>query len=211
MNPLNSSVLPFWDQACEALAAQEPGFQALFDRYPGQILSGSGDPFQTLANAIIGQQISVTAAQAIWDRLAARLGAVTPGACLTQTLEDLRALGLSYRKAEYLQGLARGFLEGALTPEAWPGMSDQAVEAQLVSLRGIGPWTAQMFLIFHLHRPDVLPVLDIGLQKAAAKFFGLSGKLEIPELEARAEAWRPWRTVATWYLWRTLDPIPIVY
>lgn len=206
-----SSVLPHWDLACEHLKAADPRFIPLIRMYPQDRLSGSGDGFRTLANAIVGQQISIKAAESIWTRLMALTGGMTPGRILAQSREDLRAAGLSQRKVEYFYALAEAFHQEVINPRAWPHQSDEEILQALVGLRGIGRWTAQMFLIFHLHRPDVLPVDDIGLQKSAARFFGRDDRLTPGELMVLTEGWRPWRTVGTWYLWRNLDPLPVVY
>lgn len=189
------------------------------DRYAPDRLSGSGDPFRTLANAIVGQQISVKAAASIWGRLEAGLGSMDPAAVLTARDEDLRAWGLSGRKVEYFKGLALAFAEGRIQPENWASESDEDIVKSLSSLKGIGRWTAEMFLIFFLHRPDVLPLDDIALIRACWLFYQWKDPaLAQPgpqDMAARVaqygEVWRPWRTVAVWYLWRSLDPEPVVY
>lgn len=210
-NLLRKSVVPRWEEAQNQLMEREPRFGDLINRFPGEVLSGKGDPFQTLANAIVGQQISVKAAESIWNRLKASVHQVAPEEILALNGEELRSLGLSGRKAIYLQNLARAFAQGMVVPELWPEKDDDEVVAELTALKGIGRWTAEMFLIFHLNRPDVLPVDDIGLLKAAGLFFGEPGKMDPKRLSVLAEPWQPWRTVATWYLWRSLDPVPVAY
>jgi DNA-3-methyladenine glycosylase II len=194
-----------------ALRTADPALAVLFDRFPGERIRTSGDPFQVLANAIVGQQISVAAASAIFGRLTALLGEWTPAAVGRVTDEDLRKAGLSVRKVEYFRGLAAAFLDGTIDPVRWETETDAQVLRELVSLRGIGRWTAEMFLIFHLQRPDVLPLDDLGLLQSAARLFGWEYPFPPGRLADRAEAWRPWRTVAVWYLWRALDPQPVVY
>lgn len=205
------SVLPHWNLAREHLLQKERKFSDLFRQFPGEGLTGSGDPFRTLGNAIVGQQISVKAAQSIWKRVEALVPRWTPEAVVRLREEELRTAGLSWRKVAYMQDLARGFLDGRLDPEKWAGSSDEEIIRDLVGQKGIGRWTAEMFLIFHLHRPDVLPLDDIGLLKAAAGFYGEEGMMEPRRLEILAQPWRPWRTVAVWYLWRSLDPHPVSY
>jgi DNA-3-methyladenine glycosylase II len=204
-------VLPLWEEACAFLQAADHRFTPLIQAFPGEVLSGSGNLFQTLVSAIVGQQISVKAAESIWKRLKELLGELTPERALSYSIEELRSVGLSFRKAEYLQGIALAIKDEVVHPGNWPNMSDDEIMTELVSLRGIGEWTAHMILIFYLHRPDVLPVKDIGLLNAAQEFFGLEERISAQDLIQRAEAWRPYRTVATWYLWRNLDPIPIKY
>jgi len=202
---------PAWCAALAHLAAVEPPLAPLFDRFPGERIRTSGDPFQVLANSIVGQQISVQAASAIFGRLSALLGEWTPAAVARTSDDDLRKAGLSLRKVEYFRSLAGAFSSGAVDPVRWRGEPDAQVRRELVALRGIGRWTAEMFLIFHLQRPDILPLDDLGLLQSAARQFGWDYPFEPKRLEARAEAWRPWRTVGVWYLWRALDPEPVVY
>jgi len=200
-----------WTQACRHLQGSDPELSVLFDRFPGERIQTSGVPFQVLANSIVGQQISVKAASAIFGRLSTLLGEWNPGAVGRVTDEALREAGLSVRKVEYFRGLAAAFLDGTLDPGRWETESDSQVIQELVSLRGIGRWTAEMFLIFHLQRPDILPLDDLGLLQSAARLFGWDYPFDPKHLETRAEAWKPWRTVGTWYLWRALDPEPVVY
>ena len=201
----------YWQQACVELAAADPVMAALIARYPDAILADRGDPFQTLARAIVGQQISVKAADSVWARFSEFARHVTPGQVATLELEALAACGLSRRKAEYLRDLAGHFADGRIEPARWKKMDDEAVIAELVDVRGIGRWTAEMFLIFSLRRPDVWPVDDIGLQKAVALHY-LGGERPTPKtLRRHGERHAPWRTVATWYLWRSLDPGVVQY
>jgi DNA-3-methyladenine glycosylase II len=184
---------------------------ALIARYPDCVLGDRGDPFQTLARAIVGQQISVRAADSIWTRFAALAGTVSAEAVAALDRDNLAACGLSRRKVEYLVDLAGHFVDRRVEPARWKSMDDDAVIAELVDVRGIGRWTAEMFLIFNLRRPDVWPVDDIGLQKAVAVHY-LGGERPTPTtLREQGERHRPWRTVATWYLWRSLDPLIVQY
>jgi len=201
----------YWRTACTELAAADPVMAALIERYPDCVLGTRGDAFQTLARAIVGQQISIKAADSIWSRFENRAGRVEPARVASLTLEDLAVCGLSRRKAEYLSDLAGHFVDGRVAPARWARMADEAVIAELVDVRGIGRWTAEMFLIFNLRRPDVWPVDDIGLQKAVALHY-LGGERPTPRmLRAHGERHAPWRTVATWYLWRSLDPAVVQY
>ncbi|MEI8094101.1 MAG: DNA-3-methyladenine glycosylase 2 family protein [Spirochaetales bacterium] len=200
-----------WQLAVTHLRSADPGLAPLFDEFPGEFIRSSGDPFQVLVNAIVGQQISVAAAAAIFGRLATLLGEWTPAAVNRVSDLELKAAGLSVRKVEYVRVLAAAFADGTLDPVRWETETDAQVLRELVALKGIGRWTAEMFLIFHLRRPDLLPVGDIGLLQAASRQFGWDYPLDVKLLEARAETWRPWRTVAVWYLWRALDREVVVY
>lgn len=201
----------FWSAASQALAADDPVMADLVARYQGMGLVSRGDAFATLARSIIGQQISVKAADSVWARFSGAVGAVTPAGVAAQGRTGLVGCGLSQRKIEYLADLAEHFLAGRIEPQRWSAASDEAIIAELCDVRGIGRWTAEMFLIFHLTRPDVFPLADLGLQKAVALLY-LQGERPTPRaLAAWGERWRPWRSVATWYLWRSLDPVPVAY
>ena len=201
----------YWPAACAELAAADPVMAALIARYPDAVLADRGDPFQTLARAIVGQQISVKAADSIWTRFAALAEAVAPERIAALDPEALAACGLSRRKAEYLCDLAGHFVDGRIEPARWAQMDDEAVIGELTDVRGIGRWTAEMFLIFSLRRPDVWPVDDIGLQKAVALHYLNNERPTLQALRRHGERHAPWRTVATWYLWRSLDPVVVQY
>ncbi|MFZ5558799.1 MAG: DNA-3-methyladenine glycosylase family protein, partial [Pseudomonadota bacterium] len=167
--------------------------------------------YPALARAIIGQQISVKAADALWNRLALQLGGVTPPAVAAADLDALRAAGLSRHKAEYVRDIARAFADGSIVLDAWERLDDEPLIEELTRLRGIGRWTAEMFLIFFMLRPDVLPLDDIGLQRAIRLHYANDRPVSKLKMRAIARPWMPYRTVATWYLWRSLDPFPVEY
>jgi len=201
----------YWDRAKRALARRDPVMSAIMRTHRGIHLVRRGEAFLTLARAIVGQQISVKAAQSVWDRVVACAGAVTPEGILLRTPAELRACGLSDRKTEYIVDLARRFAEGLVHPYRWDEMTDEEVIADLVQVRGIGRWTAEMFLIFNLLRPDVFPLDDLGLQKAIRVSYFRKRPVSVSRMRKLGESWRPWRSVATWYLWRSLDPVPVEY
>jgi DNA-3-methyladenine glycosylase II len=183
----------------------------LIPQFSGTCLQTRGDAFATLARSIVGQQISVKAAQTVWDRFALLPKKVTPTNVLKLKVDDMRAAGLSARKVEYLVDLALHFDNGALHIKTWETMSDEDIITELVAIRGIGRWTAEMFLIFHLMRPNVLPLDDVGLINGISQNY-FSGEL-VSRSDARevAAAWAPYCSVATWYIWRSLDPVPVEY
>lgn len=201
----------YWSLATRELAERDVVLRGLIERFPGLTLGSRGDAFSTLARSIVGQQISVKAAQSVWDRLSGRLRTVTPESLDRCRKPTLRACGLSGRKADYLKDLARRFRDGALDPGGWTALDDEALIAELIRVKGIGRWTAEMFLIFHLARPDVLPLADLGLQRAMRLHYNHGRPVTIARMRRISAAWAPWRSVATWYLWRSLDPIPVEY
>ncbi len=202
----------YWDRAKRSLARKDPVMARIMRSRPKVFLVRRGEPFLTLARAIVGQQISVKAAQSVWERVCICLDQrITPEAVVARDRKSLRACGLSDRKTEYIADLAQHFADGSIHVQRWPGMDDEAVIADLVQVRGIGRWTAEMFLIFNLLRPDVFPLDDLGLQKGIRSGYFRGRKVALSTMRKLGESWRPWRSVATWYLWRSLDPVPVEY
>jgi len=208
----------YWPRARRALAAADPVLARIIRRHPRVALTSRGDPFSTLARSIVGQQISVKAADAVWGRLAAACPQMTPAAVLRRRAATLRGCGLSERKVEYLRDLAAHFADGRVEPDSFAAMSDEAIIERLTDIRGIGRWTAEMFLIFNLLRPNVLPLDDLGLLKAVSLHYldgvptrDLLTRPGREQVRGLAAAWNPWSSVATWYLWRSLDPVPVEY
>ncbi|WP_244815730.1 DNA-3-methyladenine glycosylase [Caballeronia sp. Lep1P3] len=198
----------YWDKACADLMKRDRILKKLIPKFGQMHLVNLGDPFSTLARSVAGQQISVKAAQAIWERVKNACPEVVPAHFIKLGAEKLQACGLSKRKTEYILDLAQHFVSGALHVEAWASMDDEAVIAELTQIRGIGRWTAEMFLIFNLSRPDVLPLDDLGLIQAISVNYFSGEPVTRSEAREVAANWEPWRTVATWYMWRSLNPIP---
>jgi DNA-3-methyladenine glycosylase II len=216
VNPITP---PYWDEACKHLSKRDRVMRKLIADHGQARLFSRGNAFTTLARSIVGQQISVKAAQSVWEKLLALVGQdpsverqpLAVEDILSRAPEELRTAGLSARKVEYLQDLARHFADGKVHVDQWNDMLDEAIIDELIDIRGIGRWTAEMFLIFHLMRANVLPLDDAGLIKGISVNY-FSGE-PVSRAEARdiAEAWAPYRTVGTWYLWRSLDPVPVEY
>ena len=200
-----------WQKAKKHLAKRDTVLKKIIAQYEGELMVKKGDAFLTLCRAIVGQQISVKAADSIWARFEKALPAVTAKHVAAAHAESLRACGLSTSKVTYLHALAEHFIKNQRIIRRWPELDDDAIIAELTSIKGIGRWTAEMHLIFHLGRPDVLPLGDIGLLKAIYKHYNNTEKMPLSEVRALAERWQPYRSVATWYLWRSLDPVPVSY
>ena len=202
----------YWDSALAQLMKRDRIMKKLIPKHPDIWLRTRGNPFVTIARSIVGQQISVKAADSVWQKFLLECGRrPTPASVQKAGIDQLRVAGLSVRKAEYILDLSTHFSEKRVHPQKWATMEDEAVIAELTAIRGVGRWTAEMFLIFNLQRPDVLPLDDVGLLKAISLHY-FSGE-PVSRFEARevSQAWQPWRTVATWYLWRSLDPVPVEY
>ncbi|MCD0506116.1 DNA-3-methyladenine glycosylase family protein [Bordetella petrii] len=196
----------YWEEAVAHLVRRDRILKKIIPQHAEAWLTSRHTPFVTLARAIVGQQISSKAGDALWQRFLDAVGKrPTPAGVLGVGGATLRQAGLSQRKCEYVQDLAAHFGERRVHPEKWAAMDDESVVAELLAIRGIGRWTAEMFLIFNLQRPDVLPLDDPGLLKAISLHY-FSGE-PVSRFEARevSSAWQPWRTVATWYLWRSLE------
>jgi DNA-3-methyladenine glycosylase II len=206
-----------WNRAVTHLGNACPVMHGIIKQYKGEGLQLRPDGFYSLTRAIVGQQISVKAADSVWAKFEAACHPFTPQTVLKQPIATLRTCGLSEQKANYVHNIARFYTDKPRDASGWEGISDaEAIEA-LTSIKGVGRWTAEMFLIFHLGRLDMWPVQDIGLLKALHRYYP-----EIPELprgkyhpkatyEGFSKRFKPYRSVATWYLWRALDPVPVAY
>nr|MDP2192419.1 DNA-3-methyladenine glycosylase 2 family protein [Rhodoferax sp.] len=202
---------PYWEDACKHLMKKDRVMKRLIPQFGDTCLQTRGDAFVTLARSIVGQQISVKAAQTVWDRFALLPKKITAGNVLKLKVDDMRAAGLSTRKVEYLVDLALHFDGGTVHVKSWEAMDDEAIIAQLIAIRGIGRWTAEMFLIFHLMRPNVLPLDDVGLLNGISKSYFSGDVVSRSDAREVAAAWAPYCSVATWYIWRSLDPLPVEY
>ena len=213
--PTTREIVPvvpsYWDEACQHLMKKDRVMKRLIPKFGSARLETRGDAFVTLARSIVGQQISVKAAQTVWDRFAKLSRRLTPRQVLKLKVDDMREAGLSARKIEYLVDLALHFDSAAIRPNAWPEMDDEAIITELVGIRGIGRWTAEMLLIFHLMRPNVLPLDDIGLINGISRNYFSGDPVSRSDAREVAAAWAPFCSVATWYIWRSLDPLPVEY
>ena len=201
----------YWAEACKHLMKKDRVMKRLIPQFAEASLQSRGDAFVTLARSIMGQQISVKAAQTVWDRFALLPRKITPTNVLKLKVDDMRAAGLSARKVEYLVDLAIHFDNGALNVKKWSEMDDEALIDELVAIRGIGRWTAEMFLMFHLLRPNVLPLDDVGLINGISRNYFSGESVSRNEAREVAAPWAPYCSVATWYIWRSLDPLPVEY
>jgi DNA-3-methyladenine glycosylase II len=206
-----------FSEAIAHLRAVDPVLRELIDQLGADSLgerraASAGDHYGALVRTIIGQQLSTRAARAIYDRLTARFGgrAPTPEEILADDPDELRtAAGLSHAKVRYLRSLAENVLDGTLALDRLGELSDEEVTARLTAISGIGPWSSDIFLMFHLQRQDVLPVGDLGIRKAFQTVYGLPALPDAAEMQRIAEPWRPYRTVASRFLWRALSATPV--
>lgn len=206
---------PYWKQACDHLCKKDKVLAKIILSYKGECLSSQANAFQTLANAIVGQQISAKAAEAVWKRFAALFPRknISYKNFLKLKPEDLRTAGLSSSKISYITNIANYFKENKITEEYFTIHPSEKIHAELLAIKGIGKWTLEMFRIFYLLDPDIFPVNDLGVIKAIQKHYSTKNKTysKKEHILKLAKSWEPYRTVATWYLWRTFDTEPVAY
>tara|TARA_B000000557_G_scaffold89064_1_gene71986 strand:+ start:861 stop:1481 length:621 start_codon:yes stop_codon:yes gene_type:complete len=201
----------FWEKAKKYLIQKDKRLGKIINSYPMDFLFSKSDPFYTLARSIVGQQISVKAAQAVWDKFEKKVITVNPSNVKNMHYMRLKSCGLSRQKINYLKSLSDAFLKKKIKPDEWKNYSDEKIIDELITIKGVGRWTAEMYLIFNLCRPDVFPADDLGLIKGICNCYKMDYPIEKNKAITMSEKWKPYRSVATWYFWRSLDPIPVEY
>ena len=197
-----------WEVAAKELSRNDPVIMKIIKLYSGDKMQLKNNAFLTLVRSVVGQQISVKAADSVWKKLEELCrDSIEPERIKSFSEDELRSAGLSRSKANYIQNIAKS----NILEVNWSNLDDEEAINLLCKIKGIGRWTAEMFLIFHLARPNILPLGDIGLIKAIELNYNNGEKMTKEELETYGQKWSPWCTVATWYLWRSLDPIPVNY
>ncbi len=197
-----------WNKAIKELSEKDNIISKIISQYPNEKMIMKNDTLHTLVRSIVGQQISVKAADAIWNRLEeACENNISEESLLKLKKEELRNIGLSNTKSDYILNV----VNANITKIKWEKLEDDEIKEKLCEIKGIGPWTAEMFLIFRLGRPNVLPLGDIGLINAINLNYNNNEKLSKEELIGFKSKWNPWCSIATWYMWRSLDPIPVEY
>ena len=207
---IKKSYPDWWAEACIELSQKDEVMKKLIKFYSDSSISTIKNPFYSLSRCIVGQQISVQAADAVWGRFSALVGEISPELILKPTPEALKNCGLSARKVEYIRGISETWTKEYAEID-WEILSDDEVKRKLIALRGVGPWTAEMILMFSLLRPDIFPIDDIGAIRAIENIYNGGEVMSKEDLLDQAENWAPWRTVATWFLWRTIDDEPVEY
>lgn len=201
----------YWEQATRELAIHDKVISKLISSFKGAILRSHGDAFTTLARSIVSQQISIKAAESVWHKIIVNVPEITPQTVYNLENNVLRSCGLSQMKTDYLQDLSLHFINKDLNETTWYEMDDEALILELTRVKGVGRWTAEMFLIFHMLRPNILPINDLGLKRALSIHYNDNKPVSKNKMYIISDPWRPWRSVATWYLWRSLDSLPVEY
>ena len=200
----------WWQEAKTSISEKDLVMKALISKFSDSKLSSLRNPFFSLSKSIVGQQISVAAASAIWKRLENKYN-IRKGYCFSLSdLDNLRTIGLSERKSLYLINLSES-LKNKNDFNFWKNLNDEKIFSILIKFKGIGPWTIKMFLIFCLNRPDVFSVEDLGLLKAVQKNYFKGQNLDKEKIENFSFRWKPYRTLASWFLWRSIDPETVIY
>ena len=200
----------YWEKGKKELKKIDKNIKKIIELYEFPSLTTRENMFFTLIRSIVGQQISVRAADTIWDKIVNEAKEIRPEIIYSMDENTMRNCGLSKRKVEYMKAVSEKWING-YDKINWHELSDEAVTEKLVEIRGIGKWTAEMILIFTLMRPDIFPMGDIGAIRALEKIYNKGQKMKKEQIEEIVKKWKPWRTIATWYLWRSIDPVPVQY
>ena len=200
----------YWEEGKKNLREVDFKIKEIIDKYEYPSLTTRDDMFFTLIRSIVGQQISVKAADTVWEKLVNKAQEIRPEIIFEMDKIEMRNCGLSERKVEYMKSASEKWINGYDEID-WNNLSNEMVINKLIEIRGIGIWTAEMILIFTLMRPDVFPMGDIGAIRALEKIYNKGERMTKKEIEEVAKTWKPWRTIATWYLWRSIDPEPVQY
>ena len=203
----------YWQESIEYLTKTDPKLGKLFKQYSNYGISSRGEALETLMRSIVGQQISIQAAASVWSKLAKLIGNINPDKVLSASFEDLKSCGLSKQKTQYIINIAEHFKTKKITNHSyWNERSYQTIYDELITIKGIGPWTAEMFGMFYLLEKDIFPIKDIGIIRAMNQVYGNEGEaLDLNEIIKIADKWKPYRSVACWFLWRSIDSEEVAY
>ena len=203
----------YWQESIEYLTKTDPKLGKLFKQYSNYGISSRGEALETLMRSIVGQQISIQAAASVWGKLAKLIRNINPDKVLSASFEELKSCGLSKQKTQYIINIAEHFKTKKITNHSyWDERSYQTIYDELITIKGIGPWTAEMFGMFYLLEKDIFPIKDIGIIRAMNQVYGNEGEaLDLNEIIKIADKWKPYRSVACWFLWRSIDSEEVAY
>tara|TARA_B100000579_G_scaffold164106_2_gene133247 strand:+ start:9498 stop:10115 length:618 start_codon:yes stop_codon:yes gene_type:complete len=200
----------YWNQAKKYLSKKDKKLNEIINSFDGHLKSKK-NPFYSLCKSIIGQQISVQSAESVWKRLSKKSKRITPININNLKKDEIRSCGVTRQKTEYLKLLSQNFLNKNFSPSKLKALNDEEAILYLCENKGIGKWTAEMYLIFNQNRQNIFPIQDIGLLKAISKNYNTDYPPDSQSLERFKARWSPYCTVATWYMWRSVDPVPVEY
>ncbi len=202
----------YWQDAIKYLSIQDDKLALIIKQFPNLVLEGRDNAFITLIRAIIGQQISVKAADSVWIKLNQNIKPLNQKTVLKYDIDKLKTFGLSKQKAQYIHNTANYFISNNINKRYWQNYSYKDISNNLITIKGIGSWTIEMFAIFYLLEPDIFPIKDLGLVRAINNIYAPKNhKLSNKQIIQIAKKWQPFRTVATWFLWRSIDTDIVIY
>ena len=202
----------YWKQSKEFLSNADPKLAKLISNHPEYSISSRGDALESLLRSIIGQQISVQAAASVWGKFEKKIEVIEPKNVLAVSFEELKSCGLSKQKVQYITNICNHFINNQITDHSyWKGRTYKSVYDELITIKGIGPWTAEMFGMFYLLEKDIFPIKDVGIIRAINQLYGNGKLLSIENIIAISDTWRPYRSVACWFLWRSIDSEDVLY
>jgi DNA-3-methyladenine glycosylase II len=206
------SLPTYWQQSKEFLTHADPKLAKLILEHKKYSISSRGEALETLLRSIVGQQISVQAAASVWGKLANKIGPIKPENVILISHDELKSCGLSKQKVQYIINICNHFINFSINDHTyWEDRSFQNIYDELTTIKGVGAWTAEMFGMFYLLEKDIFPIKDIGIIRAMNQIYGEGKPLHIEKIIEISETWRPFRSVACWFLWRSIDSEEVLY
>ena len=206
------SLPSYWQQSKEFLTHTDPKLAKLILEHQQYSISSRGEALETLLRSIVGQQISVQAAASVWGKLEKKIGKIKPENVILMSFEELKSCGLSKQKVQYIINICNHFINFSIKDHLyWENRSFESIYDELITIKGVGPWTAEMFGMFYLLEKDIFPIKDIGIIRAMNQIYGEGKPLSLEKIIAISETWRPYRSVACWFLWRSIDSEEVLY
>ena len=206
------SLPAYWQQSKDFLTHADPKLAKLILEHQQYSISSRGEALETLLRSIVGQQISVQAAASVWGKLEKKIGKIKPENVLLMSFEELKSCGLSKQKVQYIINICNHFINFSIKDHLyWENRSFESIYDELITIKGVGPWTAEMFGMFYLLEKDIFPIKDIGIIRAMNQIYGEGKPLSLEKIIAISETWRPYRSVACWFLWRSIDSEEVLY
>ena len=203
----------YWQESIEYLTKTDPQLAKILKQHSQYSITSRGEALETLLRSIVGQQISVKAAASVWKKLTNLIGSIKSENVLSASSENLKSCGLSKQKAQYIINIAEHFKANHIVSHSyWKGRTYLSIYDELITIKGIGPWTAEMFGMFYLLEKDIFPIKDVGIIRAMNRLYGNNKKvLELDEIIKISDTWKPYRSVACWFLWRSIDSKEVLY
>ena len=206
------SLPAYWQQSKEFLTHADPKLAKLILEHQQYSISSRGEALETLLRSIVGQQISVQAAASVWGKLEKKIGKIKPENVILMSFEELKSCGLSKQKVQYIINICNHFINFSIKDHLyWENRSFESIYDELITIKGVGPWTAEMFGMFYLLEKDIFPIKDIGIIRAMNQIYGEGKPLGLEKIIAISETWKPYRSVACWFLWRSIDNEEVLY